>query len=217
MAIGAAPASRDGYAGAGEAMDANELARELGGMDIYLIDQVLKARFRPGSRVLDAGAGSGRNIAWFGRNGFDVHAIDHDPLAIARLKDFLPPGRARQAEVTSLPFEDGAFDVALCIAVLHFLPDQSAFETAMDELWRVLAPGGLLFARLGTTISVEGRVRPVQGWRHLLPDGQTEWLLPGLADLQATARRLGARVLEPIKTSNVENQRAMTTLVLARP
>jgi SAM-dependent methyltransferase len=198
-------------------MDASELARELGGMDIYLLDQVLKARFRPGSRVLDAGAGSGRNIAWFGRNGFDVHALDHDPLAIARLNDFLPPGKTRQALITDLPYEDAAFDLVLCIAVLHFLPDQQAFERALDELWRVLAPNGMLFARLGTTISMQGNIRQLQGWRHLLPDGHTEWLLPGLGDLHASANRLGARVLEPIKTSNVENQRAMTTLVLAKP
>ena len=43
------------------------------GMDIYLIDQILKGRYLPGELILDAGAGGGRNLNWFfDQGGFGV-------------------------------------------------------------------------------------------------------------------------------------------------
>ena len=47
-----------------------------GGIDIYLFDQLLKGRFVPGMRILDAGCGSGRNLVYFLRSGYEVFAVD---------------------------------------------------------------------------------------------------------------------------------------------
>ena len=40
------------------------LQDEFGNIDIYLFDQLLRARLRPGMRVLDAGCGGGRNLVY---------------------------------------------------------------------------------------------------------------------------------------------------------
>ena len=55
------------------------LQDEFGSIDIYLFDQLLRARLRPGMRVLDAGCGGGRNLVYLLRNGFDVWATDAAP------------------------------------------------------------------------------------------------------------------------------------------
>jgi tellurite methyltransferase len=57
-----------------------------GGIDIYLFDQILRGRIRPGMSVLEAGCGSGRNLVYFLREGYDVRAIDPDPGAIAAVR-----------------------------------------------------------------------------------------------------------------------------------
>jgi hypothetical protein len=85
----------------------------------------------------------------------------------------------------------------------------------LSEQWRVLRPGGLFFARLATTIGMEGRVHPLDGrWYHL-PDGSRRFL----ADeemLRNAAARLGGTRLDPLKTTLVEDLRAMTTWVLRK-
>ena len=67
-----------------------DLRAWFGGIDIYLFDQVLKGRFHPGMRILDAGCGTGRNLNWFLRSGYDVHAVDEDEEGSPGLAD-LPP------------------------------------------------------------------------------------------------------------------------------
>jgi SAM-dependent methyltransferase len=59
-----------------------DLASQFGGIDIYLFDQLLRGRISPAMRVLDAGCGSGRNLVYFVRVGYDVYATDSDPRAI---------------------------------------------------------------------------------------------------------------------------------------
>jgi hypothetical protein len=81
--------------------------------------------------------------------------------------------------------------------------------------WRVLEPGGLLFCRLASTIGIERQVRPVSGRRYLLPD-QSERFLVDEAFLMDRTGELGGELLDPLKTTVVQNQRAMTTWVLRR-
>src|SRR6185295_12472718 len=57
-----------------------------GGIDIYLFDQLLKGRLTPGMRLLDAGSGSGRNLPYFLRHGFDVCAVDAVPGALEQVR-----------------------------------------------------------------------------------------------------------------------------------
>ncbi len=81
--------------------------------------------------------------------------------------------------------------------------------------WRVLKPGGLLFARLTSSIGVEQQVKRLAGRRHLLPDGTERYLVdePLLTEL---TRELSGELLDPLKTTVVQNQRSMTTWVVRK-
>jgi tellurite methyltransferase len=69
--------------------------------------------------------------------------------------------------------------VALSSAVLHFAKDDAAFDAMLAGTWRLVAPGGMLFCRLASTIGVERQVRRIDGTtrRYLLPDGTTRYLV----------------------------------------
>lgn len=202
------------------------LRETFGEIDIYLFDQILKERFAPGERILDAGCGGGRNLVWFLRNGFDVAAVDASADAVRHVRSLagaLAPERPRTeieeniriAPVEELPFADATFDAVICSAVLHFADDESHFNGMMEEMWRVLKPGGIFFARLAATIGIEDKVRPLERGRYLLPDG-TERFLADEGLLDKTAARLGGTYLDPLKTTLVRNMRSMATWVLRK-
>jgi tellurite methyltransferase len=198
------------------------LREAFGEIDIYLFDQILKGRFDSARSVLDAGCGGGRNLVWLLRSGFDVFAVDRSAEAVARVRRLaaelapgLPPERFQVAEVDALPFADESMDAVLSSAVLHFAADEAHFDRMLHEMWRVLRPGGFLFARLATSIGIEDRVIPTAGGRHRLPDGSERFLMDE-PRLLARAERLGGVLLDPIKTTNVQNLRAMTTWCLGK-
>lgn len=192
-------------------------------MDVYLIDQLLRRRIAPGMSILDAGSGAGRNLTYFLAQGHPVQALDPDAGAIAalrglaaRLAPHLPAANFRQEAAESNTFPDRAAQVVISSAVLHFARDQAHFDAMLRGTWRLVAPRGLLFCRLASTTGMENRFTPLGGRRYRLPAG-TEWFLvdePYLLDLTA---RLGARQLDPLKTTVVQAQRCMTTWVLRKP
>lgn len=187
-----------------------------GDIDIYLFDQLLRGRFDGVRTVLDAGCGAGRNLVYLLRAGFQVHAVDRDPRSVDCVRELaarLAPGGAadvRVAEVDALPFADGSMDAVISSAVLHFASDPAHWDRMVDEMWRVLRPGGILFARLASSIGMEGRVRPVGSGRYALPDGSERFLVDQ-PTLLARTEALGATLLDPIKTTVVQDLRAMTT------
>jgi tellurite methyltransferase len=63
-------------------IDYSELRRSFTGIDIYLFDQLLRGGISPDMRILDAGCGSGRNLAPLLRLGFEACATDEDPHAV---------------------------------------------------------------------------------------------------------------------------------------
>jgi SAM-dependent methyltransferase len=200
---------------------AAELRRAFGDIDIYLFDQLLRGRFDRRRRVLDAGCGTGRNLPYFLRRGFDVRAIDADAAAIgsvrqlvASLNPALPPAQIQQGSLSSLPWEDGSTDAVICSAVLHFAHDEQDFTTMVEEMWRVLAPGGLFFARLATSIGLEHHLPSATG-RMRLPDGSDRFLVDERTLLTWTSK-LGGTLADPLKTTNVQNMRCMTTWVIEK-
>ena len=173
-----------------------ELQSEFGEIDIYLFDQLLRGRFDHRRRVLDAGCGAGRNLPYFLRRGFDVRAVDADAAAIRfgasarRLVESGPAARPDSLRLArSPPWEDGSTDAVICSAVLHFARDDREFAAMLEEMWRVLAPGGLFFARLATSIGLERHLSSSTG-RVRLPDGSERFVVDErtLLDWTSTAR-----------------------------
>jgi SAM-dependent methyltransferase len=198
--------------------------RELfGDIDIYLFDQLLKGRIIKGMRILDAGCGSGRNLAYFLRCGFDIYAIDRSEEAIEEVRKLgakLAPGWkdefARVESIEKINFANDSFDVVISNAVLHFADNEAHFQRMLHEMWRVLRPGGLLFVRLASSIGIEEKVIPLGQHRYRLPDRSIRFLVDE-ERLMKTTDKLQGILLDPIKTVNVANQRCMTTWVLKKP
>jgi len=193
-----------------------------GQIDIYLFDQILRRRLASGMKVLDAGCGTGRNVAYLLRAGYDVCGADEDPAAIAevrglaaRLAPQLPADNFRVEPVEALSFPDACAEVVISSAVLHFARDHDHFSRMLGESWRVLAPGGLFFCRLASTIGMPERMRELGDGRFLLPDGSERYLVDERRLMELTAR-LGGRLADPLKTTVVQDQRCMTTWVMRK-
>jgi ubiquinone/menaquinone biosynthesis C-methylase UbiE len=194
-----------------------------GDIDIYLFDQILKGRFNRQMKILDAGCGGGRNLVYFLREDFEVYAIDHNPEAIKNVRDLakslsrlqLPDENFRVARVEEMPFPDEAFDAVVSSAVLHFADSERHFNKMLEEMWRVLKTDGLLFVRLASSIGIEDKIRHIEERRYLLPDGSERYLVDEEL-LFSKTDRMGGVLTEPIKTTNVQNLRCMTTWVLRK-
>lgn len=193
-----------------------------GQIDIYLFDQLLKGRFNPRMRVLDAGCGGGRNLIYFLRSGYDICGVDQSKEAIAQIRSLayalapkLPVDNFRAELVERVSFADESFDVVISSAVLHFARDEMQWQMMVREMWRVLKPGGIFFARLASCIGIEEKIERIEGRRYHLPDGSDRFLVDEQM-LLATAESLGGEFIEPIKTVVVQNMRSMTTWCLRK-
>lgn len=98
----------------------------------------------PGERVLDVACGSGNGaIAAARRSWVPVTGLDFVPALLERARERAAAERLEvefvEGDAQDLPFEDGAFDVAMSIYGAMFAPDQ---EKTAAELLRVTKPGG---------------------------------------------------------------------------
>jgi SAM-dependent methyltransferase len=193
-----------------------------GQIDIYLFDQLLRGRVPAGTRICDAGCGSGRNLVFFLREHYDVRAVDADRAAVdhvrsmaGRLAPDLPADNFRVEPVEKMSFPDRSVDFMISSAVLHFARDDDHFEAMLRECWRVLDRNGIFFSRLASSIGIESRVRAVGAGRFLLPDGSERYLISEARLIELTAQ-LGGELIDPIKTTIVQNQRSMTTWVMRK-
>jgi SAM-dependent methyltransferase len=203
-------------------MTTSTLPEQFGDIDIYLFDQILRGRIRPGMTIFDAGCGSGRNLVYLLREGYDVHAADASVIAVdtvrklfADLAPSLPASRVRHEPIESLSLPNAFADVVISSAVLHFAKDDEQFAAMLGGSWRPLKSGGLFFCRLASSIGIESLVHPLGGRRYRLPDGSDRYLVDEPALLEWTDA-LGGTLLDPIKTTVVQRQRSMTTWVMRK-
>jgi SAM-dependent methyltransferase len=199
-----------------------DLQALFGQIDIYLFDQILRGRVPAGTRICDAGCGSGRNLVFFLREGYDVRAVDADRAAVdvvrsmaQRLAPRLPTDNFRVEPVEKMSFPDRSADFVISSAVLHFAEDDEHFEAMLRQCWRVLDRDGIFFGRLASSIGIESRVRPVGDGRFRLPDGSERYLVSERRVIELTTE-LGGELIDPIKTTVVQDQRSMTTWVMRR-
>jgi ubiquinone/menaquinone biosynthesis C-methylase UbiE len=193
-----------------------------GEIDIYLFDQILKERFVAGSSILDAGCGGGRNLVYFLRSDYKVFGVDRNQKAVEHVRllaktlaPHLPSANFQTAPVEKMPFADRSFDAVISSAVLHFAEDEQNFFAMVGEMWRVLKSGGLFFARLASSIGIEDKIKSVGDGRYYLPDGSERFLVDE-ESLVSLTNQLNGIWIEPLKTTNVQNLRCMTTWVLRK-
>ena len=198
------------------------LHEQFGQIDIYFFDQLLRGRIAPGMRVVDAGCGSGRNLVYLLREGYEVFGADADAQAVesvrrlaASLAPNMPASNFHVEAVEEMAFPDGFADVVISSAVLHFARDDNQFLAMLRGTWRVLKAGGLFFCRLASSIGMENRVERVAGQRCRLPDGSERYLVDEALLMQLT-EELGGQLMDPLKTTVVQNQRCMTTWVVRK-
>lgn len=203
-------------------MQIAELNRLLGNIDIYLLDQILKGRFSPAMKILDAGCGEGRNAVYFINSGFQIFGIDTNETAIQyiryvakTLKPYYDAHRFQAGKLEEIPFHSTAFDAVICSAVLHFAADEENFWQMLDEMLRVLKPGGIFWFRMTTAFG--GMVEESQelgGGKFLLPDGSERFLLN--QDHLDKLLEKGLRFLEMPKSVLVHGQRTMGVFVFEK-
>ena len=113
-----------------------------------LVD-VLGAELEGRGRCLEIGVGTGRIALPLAGAGVPMAGIDVSAAMVGRLlakSGGSAPFPLALADATRLPFRDGPFGAALSVHVLHLLPE---WEAAVDELLRVVRPGGVVLVDLG--------------------------------------------------------------------
>jgi tellurite methyltransferase len=200
---------------------ADQLRAEFGDIDVYLFDQLLRGRLTRAMRVLDAGCGAGRNLVYLMRAGFDVRGVDIQPDAIeqvrrmaAHIAPHLAADRFLVEGVEAMSCDTASMDFIISSAVLHFARDHAHWNAMVEEMWRVLAPGGILFTRLATTVG-QPKLQPLGGGRYIMPDGDTRYLVDH-ERLLDTTRALGGSLVDPLKSTVVHDRRSMGTWVLRK-
>ncbi len=196
------------------------LIQNIGNTDIYIIDQILKGRLINVRSMLDAGCGTGRNLKWFlNQPDLEITALDPDPgnLEFMR-KQVLGDGMHPlfiESTIEDAELEPAHYDFIICNAVLHFARNKSHFESMLNALWNSLAPSGILFIRTASNIGIESLVSLKEDGVYHLPDGSDRYLVTH-DQLIEYSKRLNGKLLDPIKTTNVQNLRCMTTWILAK-
>lgn len=196
------------------------IQEQFGQIDIYIFDQILRGNIASGMRILDAGCGYGRNLVHLLREGCDVFAVDASPEGVDHVRQLagvlapgLPAQNFRVAPIEQMPFPEDFADVVLCNSVLHFAQNESHFRAMLSELWRVLRPGGMLFTRIGSRIGMD--FPQVRAGIYAIGDG-SEWFLVDEQMLLDLTAELDAVMVDPLKTTIVQDYRCMTTWVLRK-
>ena len=197
------------------------LQEQFGQIDIYVFDQIMRGNIGAGMRVLDAGCGYGRNLVYLLREGAEIFALDANPESVVHVRELarelqprLPDTNFCLGAIEAMPFPDAFADVVICNSVLHFARDERHFLAMVTELWRCLRPGGLLFCRLGSRIGMD--FEPVGGGKYRVGEGQ-DWFLVDERELLEMTRMMDAVLVDPLKTTVVQDYRCMTTWVVRKP
>jgi ubiquinone/menaquinone biosynthesis C-methylase UbiE len=174
------------------------------------ITKQLFDRFLPKNgpmRILDAGAGSGGSLPLLDPLG-EVMAFDYSDMAV-RFYTQRRPGRVAQASITHLPYADKSFDLVTIFDVLAILTPEEE-KQALNEIARVLKPGGHLFWREPAHMLLHGPHDQATHVKHRYNKGEFRRLLRqnGLTPLRlsysnsflfpvAVTRRMIAKLVKP--------------------
>jgi len=201
-------------------MNWKEVNHELGNIDLYWLDFILKGYLKEGAKILDAGCGEGRNIHYCLKNQMDVFGIDQNPEALHFLrlianKHKLDNVEARFQQMTldKLLFPDQTFDTIICNAVLHFASDTNHFTKMIEEMSRVLKSKGALFIRTMTDLYFSDSTLKLK--ENIVDLGQKNLRYVINSDqFIDQMNRIGFSLIEPYKEVLVQGKHSMGTFML---
>lgn len=101
--------------------------------------EMLEARALPGAKVLDVGCGAGQLTGELMQRGYEAWGMDVSEAMVAYAREHYHPERFRAGDIEKIPFEENTFDAVTCLGVVEYL---NRDEPALQEMWRVLKPGG---------------------------------------------------------------------------
>jgi SAM-dependent methyltransferase len=116
------------------------------GADVHGEADLCASLVQPGSRVLDAGCGTGRVATELARRSYDVVGVDLDPSMLGVARSQAPRLRWLQADLAMLDAEIGPFDLVLLAGNVMIFLTPGTEEAVLSRLATVLRPGGLLVA-----------------------------------------------------------------------
>jgi SAM-dependent methyltransferase len=169
----------------------------------------LLATLDPGSRVIDVGCGAGWFAAELAHAGFAVVGVEVAAEPVRRARERFPQLDFRLAGERELPFDADAFDGAWLGEVLEHVADGIGL---LEELVRVVAPGGLLVLstpdhgwmlrlRLGVSrAAFERHFEPRADHLRFFTAGTLRSLLEAVGFEQIAIRRAGAVLLASART-----------------
>ena len=198
-------------------MNLSVLKENIAGIDIYILDQILKDNYESSATILDAGCGNGRNLKWFYNNQFEIHGTDIDPHKIDYCKKVYPLQKDHFIVATAeeMPYETAYFDHIICNAVLHFAENTAQFFKMFQELVRILKPQGTLLIRMASNFGIASKIIPIKDGVYRNPDLSTRFLLTQTI-LDDLLENKAISLIEGVKTTIVHDKRSMTTIVLKK-
>lgn len=185
---------RDYYERSGEREWGRLEQADDGAVEFALHTRFLARWLPPGGRVLDLGGGPGRYTVWLAQRGHRVVLGDLSPTLLALARRHIAAAGVEHAveavcelDATDLAtLDDGSFDAVVALGPFYHLPRLADRQRAAQEAWRVLRPGGVLFAavmprypRLLATVFEQGAAAFPGIVRRLLDDGLYDDARPG--------------------------------------
>jgi len=117
-----------------------ELPQKYGAIEKFNHGSVAKMPVAPGTRTLEIGAGLGAHSKFEDLQKQDYHCLEYREEFCVELRKQFPPDHVHCADIqTRQPWPDGYFDRIIIIHVLEHLPN---LPLALDEIRRLLRPGG---------------------------------------------------------------------------
>ncbi|PLX98699.1 MAG: hypothetical protein C0623_11900 [Desulfuromonas sp.] len=108
-----------------------------------------------GKKILDIGYGDGRNMPLLNNIGMEIHGIEIADEINQHVRDRLDAlginATLKKGANANIPYEDGFFNYVLACHACYYVEQGDTFDTNLDEISRVLEPGGKFIASLAMT------------------------------------------------------------------
>ena len=184
------------------------------GIDIYLLDQILKERLTINSSILDAGCGLCRNLIPIHNFGFNIEGIDSNTDHIKTVKQHDSNLNIKTSSIEDFS-SNKTYDFIICNAVLHFAESHIHFDKMFNALLNLMGNAGILFIRMTSNMATKYNYEINEKGIAYLPDQSYRYLLTQ-DKLSSLLSKYRLHLIEPLKTVNVDNLRCMTTLVISK-